>query len=259
MTRRIALLPIALVALLSLLLAACASTPAVAPALTDPKEIVTKGVTSIQDIKTFEFTGSFTGNVAAAQLGNFDLSTVKMSGAVDIAKKSAKFTLDAPTLLGTKVDAIVVDGNAYYQLSGAAAMMGGGGTAGKYTKIAVPTDPSNPVAAATDVTKLVADLQAGLAKLPSPLTKAADEKCGDVDCYHVTTTVTKAQALALDPTSTLDADVTVDLWTRKSDYRPARFGLSVTSPSLGTFGVTLDVKYDVAVSVAAPPAEQIAP
>jgi len=251
-------MPIAFVAMLSLVLAACSSTPA-APALTDPKEIVTKAVTSLPDVKSFEFTGSFTGNVKAAQLGNFDLSTITMAGAVDIANKTAKFNIDAPTLLGTKIDALVVGNDAYYKIVGVFAQMVPGSVPDKYTRIPVPTSSGDPVAAATDMTKLVAQLQDGLAKLPSPLTKDADEKCGDADCYHVSTVVTAAQAKALDATSTLDGDVTVDLWTLKSNYRPARFGFSITSPSLGTFGMTIDLKYDVAVSVAAPPADQVAP
>jgi hypothetical protein len=256
--RRLALLPIALVAVLSLVLAACgASTPA-APALTDPKEIVTKGVTSLVDIKTFEFTSTFTGNVNAAQLGAFDLSTIKMAGAVDIANKTAKFSLDAPTLLGSKLDALLIGNTAYYKVSGAlaAALKG---TADKYTKVEVPTASGNPVAAATDVTALVAQLQTAHGQLPSPLTKAADEKCGDLDCYHVSTVVTAAQAKALDPTATLDGDVTVDLWTRKTDYRPAKFSISIVSATLGSFGMSIDVKYDTAVTVTAPPADQIAP
>jgi hypothetical protein len=256
-TRRLALLPLAIVATLTLVLAACSSTPA-APALTDPKDIVTKGVTSLTDVKTFEITGSFTGNVKAAQLGNFDLSTIKLSAAVDIANKKAKFSLDAPTLLGTKIDAVMIGDTAWYKLSGMLATMAGG-TADKYTKVPVPTASGNPAAAATDVTKLVAELQAGLAKLPSPLTKGADEKCGDADCYHVTTLVTAAQMKALDASSTLDGDVTVDLLTRKSDYRPAKVGFSVTSATMGTFGVTIDIKYDVSVSADAPPADQVAP
>ncbi len=257
MTRRLALLPPALVATLALVLAACSSPPA-APALTDPKEIVTKGVTSIQDVKSFEVTGSFTGSVKAAQMGDFDLSTIKLAAAVDIANKTAKLSLDAPTLLGTKIDAVVVGDTAYYKVSGALAGMIGG-TADKYTKVPVPTASGDPVAAATDVTKLVAQLQEGLAQLPSPLTKGADEKCGDTDCYHVSTVVTAAQMKAVDASSTLDGDVSVDLWTRKSDYRPAKIAFSMTSATLGTFGMTFDLKYDVAVSVAAPPADQIAP
>ena len=257
MTRRLVLLPIALVAIVSLVLAACSSTPA-APALTDPKEIVTKGVTSLVDVKTLEITGTFTGGIKAAQLGNFDLSTIKLSAAVDSVNKTAKFSLDAPALLGTKIDALMVGGSAYYKVAG---LLAGQlhATSDKYTKVVVPTASGDPAAAATDVTKLVAQMQDALAKLPSPLTKAADEKCGDLDCYHVSTVVTAAQMKALDASSTLDGDITVDLWTRKSDYRPAKISFSLASATLGTFGMTVEIKYDVAVSVAAPPADQIAP
>jgi hypothetical protein len=257
LTRRLALLPLAIVATLTLVLAACSSTPAAAP-LTDPKDIVTKGVTSLEGVKSFEVTGAFSGSIKAAQIGNFDLSTIKLSAAVDIANKKAKFSLDAPTLLGTKVDAVMIGDTAWYKLSGMLATMAGG-TADKYTKVPVPTASGDPAAAATDMTKLVAQLQEGLAKLPSTLNKGADEKCGDADCYHVSTIVTAAQMKALDATSTLDGDVTVDLWTRKTDYRPAKVGFSMTSASLGTFGVTLDIKYDVSVSADPPPADQVAP
>ena len=257
MIRRLAFLPIAVVAVLSLGLAACSSTPA-APALTDPKEIVTKGVTSLVDVKTLEITATFTGNVKAAQLGTFDLSTIKLSAAVDSANKTAKLSLDAPTLLGTKIDALMVGGSAYYKVAGMLATQLHA-TPDKYTKVAVPTASGDPAAAVTDVNKLVTQLQEGLAKLPSPLTKAADEKCGDADCYHVSTVVTAAQMKTLDATSTLDGDVTVDLWTHKSDYRPAKVGFSIASATLGTFGMVVEIKYDVSLNVTAPPADQIAP
>ena len=246
-------------AVLSLVLAACAATPPAAPALTDPKEIVAKGVTSLTDVKTFEFTGSFTGSVKVPQMGDFDLSTVKMVGAFDIANKNAKFTLDAPSLLGTKIDALIVGNVAYYKISGALAAMLGG-TADKYTKSDVPTASGDPIAAATDVTKAVAELQAALAKLPTPPVKAADERCGDQDCYHVTMKLTAADLQALDPKASAPAgDLSFDIWTRKNDNRPAKLSLSATSADMGTFGLVLDIKYDVPVSVAAPPADQIAP
>lgn len=261
MTRRLALLPIALLAVFSILFAACSATPPAAPALTDPKEIVTKGVTSLAEVKTFEFTGSFTGLVKVPQMGEFDLSTVKMAGAIDIANKNLKFSLDAPTILGTKIEALVVGNVAYYKIDGMLAAMLGA-TAGKYTKadVPAPTSSSDPIAAATDITKVVAELQAALAKLPTPPTKAADEKCGDQDCYHVVMKLTAADLKALDPKASAPAgDVSFDIWTRKSDNRPARLSFSVTSVEMGTFGMALDIKYDVAVSVAAPPADQIAP
>ena len=262
MTRRLAFLPIALVAVLSLVLAACGGPPA-APALTDPKEIVTKGVTSLGDVKTFEFTGTFTGTVAAQQLGSFDLSKIKMSGAVDIAAKTAKFTLDAPEILGTKVDAVMIGNTAYYKLAGALSLMAGG-VGGKFTKVEVPAGSGDPAAAVADPAKVVAQLQQLLAMLPVPPTKAADDKCGDADCYHVTMTLDAAQlqqlgGSALGAAGSLDGSVAFDLFTRKQDYRPAKLALTVTSGQLGTFGMTIELRYDVGVSVQAPPADQIAP
>jgi hypothetical protein len=256
-TRRLALLPFALVATLSLVLAACSSTPA-APALTDPKEIVAKGVTSLTGVKTFEFTGSFTGSVKVPQMGDFDLSTVKMAGAIDIANKNLKFSLDAPTLLGTKIEALVVGNVAYYKVAGALSTFLGG-TSDKYTKADVPTASGDPVAALTDINKAVAEIQAALGKLPTPPTKAADEKCGDQDCYHVTMALTAADLKALDPTASVDGDVSFDIWTHKGDNRPAKLSFSATSVEMGAFGMVLELKYDVPVSVAAPPADQVAP
>jgi hypothetical protein len=261
-TRRFAFLPIALVAILSLVLAACAGPPA-APALTDPKEIVAKGVTSLADVKTFEFTGTFTGKVAAQQLGTFDLSTVTMSGAVDVAGKRARFSLDAPDVLGTKIEALLVGNTAYYKVAGALGFMTGG-SATTFTKVDVPMASGDPAAVATDPTKLVAELQDALTKLPVQPTKAADEKCGDADCYHVTLALDADQVRqlggsALESAASVDGSLAFDLFTRKQDYRPAKIALSVTSSQLGTFGFTVELRYDVGVSIQAPPADQIAP
>lgn len=259
MTRRFALILVALMATASMVLAACGSSAPAAPALTDPKEILTQTVLSLKDVKTIEFTGSFTGSLDIPDLGSpFDLSTVKLSGAADIAAGKAKFSLDAPTLLGTKIDALVVDKVAYYKVAGMLAGMTGG-SADKYTKADVPEASGKPVTDAAELAKQIDEFKAGLDKLPTPPTKGADEKCGDQDCYHVTLKLTAADLKALDSTSTMDGDFSFDLWSRKNDRRPAKITLSVTSTEIGTIGMTFDFKYDVSVSVEAPPADQIAP
>ena len=51
---------------------------------------------------------------------------------------------------------------------------------------------------------------------------------------------------ALDPTASVNGDVKIDIWTRKSDYRPAKIAINVASIDMGTFGMTFDLKYDVA-------------
>src|SRR4051812_6742766 len=153
-TRRLALMPLAIIASLSMVIAACASAPQ-APALTDPKEILTQSVVSMKDVKTVEFTGSFSGSVAAQQLGNFDLSTIKMSGALDIPNKKAKFSLDAPTILGTKIDALLIDTTTYLKIAGPFAAMAHV-QSDKYTKTTLPASSNSP----TDVVKTIAEIKA---------------------------------------------------------------------------------------------------
>ena len=246
---------LALLATLAVIAGACNSAPA-APALTDPKDILTKAVVSVKDIKTLEFTGAFTGSMTAPQLGAIDLSTLKMTGAVDIPSKKAKFSLDAPSFLGTKIDALLIDQTAYYKVAGPFAISLHA-SADKFTKIPVPTGSGDPMSAVTDVATLTTNTQAQLDKLPTAPIKQADEKCGDQDCYHVTIKMTAADLKQLDATSTLDGDLTFDVWTHKSDYRPAKLAVSATTSQLGTFGVSLDLRYDVSVSVDVPPADQV--
>lgn len=259
MSRRFALILAALLTTTSLVLAACQTAPA-APLLTDPKEILTETVVSLKDLKTVEFTGSFTGTVEAAELGgNFDLSTVKLSGALDVPNKKARFSLDAPSLLGTNIEALLVGEEAYYKVEGMLAGMLGA-TAGKYTKAEVPESSGEPMTDPEEIAKAVDEVRAALDKLPNPPTKGADEKCGDQDCYHVTITATADQLQELDPTGgAASGDVTFDLWTRHSDRLPAKLSVSVDSPEVGTVGMTFDFRYGVNVSVDAPPADQIAP
>lgn len=244
----------------SVVLAACGAATPAAPALTDPKEILTATILSLKDVKTVEFTGSFTGSIDMKELGTpLDLSTVKLSGAADIDGKKAKFSLDAPTLLGTKVDALLLDTVAYYKIAGPLAAMTGG-SADKFAKVDVPAPSGKPVTDQAEIDKQIDDFKAALDKLPTPPTKGADEKCGDQDCYHVTMKVTAAEMKSLGgDVDTFDGDVTVDLWSRKNDLRPAKLSFSMTSSQFGTIGMTFDLKYDGAVSVEAPPADQVAP
>ncbi|MFL5726444.1 MAG: hypothetical protein ACJ765_09015 [Chloroflexota bacterium] len=258
MTRRPLLLIASIAAILSLVIAACSGAPA-APALSDPKEILTQTVASLKDVKTVEMVGTLTGKVQAAELGgSLDLSSTTLAGALDIPNQKAKFTIDAPSLLGTKLEALVVDGFAYVKMVGPLAGMAGL-EAGKYVKQAVPADANKPVTDPAEIAKSLDTFKAGLEKLPTPPTKEADEKCGDQDCYHVKIKISAAELASLAPqaASTASGDVTLDVWSRKSDLRPAKVDVSVASQEMGTVGVTLTFKYDVPVEVTAPPADQV--
>ena len=247
MTRRFALILVALMATASVVLAACGAQTPAAPALTDPKEILTSSVLSLKDVKTLEFTSSFTGSLDMAELGSqLDLSTVKMNGALDIAGGKAKFTVDAPEVLGTKVDALLVDNAFYYKIAGPLAMFIGG-SADKYTKVDVPEASGKPVTDPAEVAKGIDEFKAALDKLPTPPTKEADERCGDQDCYHVSLKLSAEDLKALDPTvGDQEGDFSLDLWTRKNDLRPAKLMLTITTPETGTG------RHDVRVQVRRP-------
>jgi hypothetical protein len=259
-TRRFALIVGALLTTTSVVLAACQTAPA-APLLSDPKEILTESVVSLKDVTTVEFTGSFTGTLEAAELGGtFDLSSIKITGALDVPNKKAKLNVDAPELMGTAIDAIVLEDAAYLKIDGLLAGMLGG-TAGKYTKTDIPASSGEPINDPAEIAKAVDEFRAALDKLPAP-TKAADEQCGDQTCYHVTVSLSAEDLAALDPTTAEMAgtgDMTLDLWTRQSDRLPAKVAMNVTSPEIGTVGMTFEFRYGGSVSVAAPPAAEIAP
>lgn len=261
MTRRFTLTFVALASIASLLLAACGTQVPARPEITDPKQILTETIVSLKDVKTVEFTGALTGTLQVAELGgDLDLSKVKMSGAFDIPGKKGKFNLDAPEVLGTKIEAILIDNAAYYKVIGLLGTMLLGGSTAKFTKTELPASSSGPVTDPAEIAKGIEAMKLALNQLPTPPTKVADEKCGDQDCYHVTLGLTADQLKALSPTTgSPGGDVAFDLWSRKSDLRPAKISMSVVSPDVGTVGVVIEIKYDVSVSVEAPPADQIEP
>ena len=121
MTRRPLLAIVSILATLSLVVAACSNTPA-APALTDPNEILAKTVESMKGVTTVQVIGSLTGELEMAELGGteLDLSTTTIAATFDIPNEKGKLVIDAPSLLGTKLEALVVDGFAYVKVDGPA-------------------------------------------------------------------------------------------------------------------------------------------
>ena len=205
MTRRPLLHIASIAATLMLVIAACSNAASQAPALTDPKEILAQTAASLKDVKTVELVGSLTGKVQAAELGgSLDLSSTKIAGAFDIPNQKGKITIDAPALLSTKVEAIVVDGFAYVKIDGMLAGLAGL-PSGKYVKTAVPQESGKPVTNPSEIAQGVEDIKAQLDKLPTPPTKLPDEKCGDVDCYHVQIVVSAADLAKLSPEAATQA------------------------------------------------------
>jgi hypothetical protein len=248
--------------MLSLVVGACSNTPA-APALTDPEEILTQSLLSLKDVTTVELVGTLTGELEVAELGgSLDLSTTTITGAADVPNQKAQIKIDAPSLMGTKLEAIVVDGFSYVKIDGLLAGMAGL-ESGKYQKTEVPEPSAAPGASGgidtdNEIQKQIEEFQKALDELPNPPTKEADEKCGDQDCYHVQIKASSEDMAEVTPEAEqVSGDVTIDWLARKSDLRPAQIRISVATEEMGTVGVTLDLKYDGAVNISAPPADQV--
>ena len=260
MPRRLLLL-IAIVA--SVFLAACSGTPS-APALTDPKDILTHATTSLEGVKSVHIKASLTGKVDPGSLtggagggtgATVDLTGSTLEGDIDIAKSEAKLAIAAPNLLGFTADVIVDSGTLYLKTSM---------TGDKYQKLDTSTLtaglplPSAVAGASPDPSAAAAmldQLKAELDKLPAPV-KLADEKINGVDSYHVQMKVTSAD---VPQASGLPAGaVTVDVWTSKADNRPTRLVIAVDGGAEGNLAITIDLtNYDAAVDISAPPADQV--
>jgi hypothetical protein len=264
MPRRIAPL-LALFAVVAI--AACNAAPT-APPLTDPKEILTKTVLALKDVKTIDAKGDLTGTFGM-QGTSIDLKGTTFAFASDVAAQKVKVSATIPAFLNTSAEAIVVDNAAYFKVAGPLAAQFGADPTGKYKKIeGVSTGAASAApSASVDPLKALDEFNTLLSKLPAP-TKGANEKIGDQDNYHITMKVTSDELKSLAPSPALgnvpgldavSGAVTFDVWSRTNDLRPAKIVVGVDGGTQGNLTLTFNMTYDSAVSIAAPPADQIAP
>jgi len=252
MSRR---LPLVLGAAAALILGAC-SAPA-APPISDPMEILTKAVEASQAAKTVHVKATVSGSMALDLTGQgagspLELTGTSLEGYVDIAAGNLKASFLAPALFGLSGEIIVVGGESYLKIG----LMGD-----KYQKSSAS---DSPVGDTGDPKKAIADLRKALADLPSPPTKAPDEKCGDQDCYRVSIAVPATDVGGIlgdalgSGTPDLSGSGTVDVWVTRDDLRPARLAISADAGSSGKLTVTVEfTRWDGSVSISAPPADQV--
>ena len=179
-TRRPLLHIASIAATLLLVIAACSNAASQAPALTDPKEILTQTVASLKDVKTVELVGSLTGKVKAAELGgSLDLSSTTIAGASTSRTRRPRSRIDAPTLLGHEGRRaprrrLRLRQGRRHRSRGSPAC-----ASGKYVKTAIPQASGKPVDEPERRRQAGRRRQGPLDKLPTPPTKLPDEKCGD--------------------------------------------------------------------------------
>lgn len=241
------------------IVAGCGSSAT--PAVTDPKDIVTRAVTSLQSVKTFhlkvDLSGSVPFSLGPGSGSSLTLDGTTVEGDVDVAAQETHISFAVPALLGTSGELTVADKAAYVKISLAGP---------KWSKIAdtgagtLPLPSGSPGAIGDQVT-------AFLEKPGVAPTKLGDEKCGEEDCYKVELTLPVGDLAgslggALSSFAPLPSlgttQATLDLWVEKDSFRPVKATVAVDMGTTGKLTVTAALsKFDQAVTITAPPADQI--
>ncbi len=257
-----------LLALLALVVAwsvgACgSSTPT--PSLTDPKEILTKSIQTLKEIKTVHLQMDVSGQVKfdPSMLGlggsstpsgatsSFDLKGTTAQGDIDIPNGKAHFSASVPALLGLTADLIVIGDTTYLKASllGTKYQKSTGASA---LPVPLPSGSPNEQAA-------IDQLNQALAKLSTPPKLIGVEQIAGKPAYHVELTVSQQDlGTALPSALTTVSGVTLDVWSYVDSLRPARLELTGGDASTGTLDVVLTfTNYDQSVTIQAPPADQV--
>ena len=261
-TRRAARL-FGLLAAASIVVGACSS--AGAPALTDPKEIVTAALRAGQAAKSVHVDLTLDGSLNADLTGSgatgskLALTGTTGTADVDIAAGNAHATFAVPALLGLTGELIEVGGMTYVKTS----------LTGDQFQAQSATDqlPVNP----GDTKSLIDNVGDFLSKPGVDPVKGDDVACGSTQCYTVKIELTPAElsALGADTAGAIPSELPVDLGaatlsvTIRVEKDTNRLGGVAVAVAMGDQGsLTVDLafsKWDQAVTITAPPADQIAP
>ena len=269
---------LALLAVAAMLIAACSGSSAT-PVPTDPAAILSSAVSSLKDVKTVHVKVTLTGSIDAGGLfgaggdgassapsaagSSLDLSGTTIEGDVDIANSAANLTATVPALLNLTANLVAVDGTAYIKTSLTGSQYEKLDTSDLTSGLPIPSLPAAG-SPGPEASAVLSDLQQALAKLP-PATVLADENVNGQDCHHIQLMVSSSDlaplasgAFASGALTGASGSATLDIWTQKSDGRPSRVVIAADGGSQGKISIQVDLtNYDAAVTIAAPPADQI--
>jgi hypothetical protein len=260
MIRRPTTFALAAAVAVAVLLSACDGGN-LAPALSDPKAIVTAALKATEAAKSahIDATVSGTANVKLRIGGSgstpIDLTGTTATADIDFARPATHASVAVPALLDFSGDLIAVGGKSYLKTS-----LGGP----LYQVSATPSAATDPL----QVTGIVDNLGDLLLKDGVDLAKGADVTCGSKQCYTVTAAFTAAQLGLTAPLGAAGASVdlagaTLKLTLRVEKDLPYHLaGLTAVVTMADASSLTAEVtasKWDEPVTVVAPPADQVRP
>ncbi len=240
-------------------LAACGS-PSL-PALTDPTEIITAGLTSTEAAKSVHVEATLDGSINADLTGlgsgtDLPLTGTTASADVDMAGGRAHATIAVPAFLNFNADVIQIGEMTYLKSS-----LSGPQYEAMEATDELPVDP-------TDASGIFDDLGDFLLADGVDPVKGDDVDCGGKQCYTVMIELTPEELAALGgaaatemlPLDISGASLAITVRVEKDTYHLA--GINALA-SLGEGGsLTLDIalsRWDQPFDISPPPADQIKP
>jgi hypothetical protein len=256
--RRFAPFAAALVALS--ILAACSG----APALTDPKEIITQGLTATTELSSLHLKVTVSGSVTDPSSGaEISLDGTTASG--DFATSGqGHLSFAVPTLLGLAGEVIVLGSDAYVKttLSGEKWAHQPITPGLSVFGVGMPSPGSSAAGSSDPKAQAVAEVGKLLAKDGVVSQKLDDVDCGDVTCYHVQVTIPKSVIEKADPsnaspTESLTSDVVLDLLFDREKLWLTEVSTKVTTSGGSVTAKVTFSKFNEAVTVSPPPSDQV--
>jgi hypothetical protein len=250
MNRRALGLPALLVAV-AIVVGACGSS---APAITDPAEILTKAVETLQKAKSVHLDATLEGTAkldlsGTGQASDLALTGTSLTADLDIANGNSHLNLAVPALLGLTAEVITVGGDTWTKTS----LSGEKFQKGTASETGLPVDTTDPQ-------KVLKDLQDWLAKPEVDPKKLDDASCGSKSCYQVEIDLSAADLKALIPEASgmADGSVVLTILVEKDSLRPFSVAVAASGADLGELNLDVSMsKWDESLSIAAPPADQV--
>jgi hypothetical protein len=266
--------------------AGCGSGPAT-PAqslLSDPQLVVSTSLLRFEAASTFHVHGPVSGSIdpdAASALlgggstgisGKLKLDGASVDGDFDMAHQAFHVSASLPSLFGSSVDAILVDGYAYTKVSTPLSP-----SAALYKKSQVQTSelmPSSAPGATFSTAGILGELVSALDASAATATLVGQDTVNGRTAYHISEILPvdlierEAQSAGLLPAGAVDlaartADLSlapVDYWVYDDSLQPASIRISLSSPTIGNVLLVIVLSaYDGPVTIQAPPDSQVSP
>jgi len=233
------------------------------PALTDPTEIITAGLTSVESARTVHLEARGDGEISIDLPGGSGTATsIKLNGTtasvdIDMAAGKAHATFASPGLLILSGELIQIGPTSYLKTS-----LGGPLFEVQEAVDSLPVDLTDASGIFDDLGDLI------LADGIDPV-KGDDVECGGKQCYAVMIELTAAELAALGMTAPTPGQLPIDLTVtslaltvrvEKDTHRLAGVGSVISLGDMGS--LTLDVaasNWDQPMDISPPPADQIRP